>query len=127
MDVGPAALPANDQAAQQVACKKMDSTWGGAAGGRGDGVYFALDGFYGICDTLNAIKTVLTSNGNRFGLADIAAGYQTMLANGTSAAAVGGRYGGGSFRRDGLGLAQPMSYSSATGKLTYTGSIVSVG
>jgi hypothetical protein len=127
LDVGPKAQPTTQQAAQQNLCKKMDPTWGGARIDGGGIDYFTLDGFYGVCDTLNAIKTVLTSNGNKFGLADMAAGYQSVLVNGVSATAVGGRYGGGVFRHDGLGLASPMAYSATTGRLSYTGTAFAVG
>lgn len=127
LDVGPKAQATAGQAAQQAACRAMDPTMGGAASAKDDGRYFGMDGYYGVCDTFNAIKTVLASNGNKFGLADMATGYQVLLAKGVSAAAVDGRYGGGVFRHDGFGLARPMAYSSATGRLIYTGPTFALG
>ena len=128
LDVGSKAQPANAaQAAQQGACRKTDPSMGGAATDTTDGRYFKLNVFYMTCDTLFAIKSVLTANGNRFGLADMAVGFQALLAHGVSATAVGGRFGGGAFRHDGLGLAQPIAYSGVTGRPAYAGSVLSVG
>ena len=121
LDVGPTAKPTTAQAAQQAECKKMDPTWGGTATSTDDGRYFGLDGFYGLCDTFNAIKVVLSSNGNKFGLADMAAGFQALLNKGVTAAGTGGSYGGGAFRHDGLGFVQPMSYDATIGKMVYVG------
>jgi hypothetical protein len=127
VDVGAKAQPASSaQAAQQAACRKLDPTMGGAASDATDGRYFKIGLFYTTCDTLFAITTVLSSNGNRFGIGDMAVGFQSLLAKGVSAFAAGGRYGGGEFRHDGLALAQPLTYSSATGRLAYGGSLFSV-
>jgi hypothetical protein len=121
LDVGPTAKPTTAQAAQQSLCKKMDPSWGGAAGTTDDGRYFALDGFYGLCDTFEAISVVLASNGNKFGLRDMAAGFQVLLNKGVSAAGAGGIYGGGTFRHDALGFAQPLKYDPTIGHIVYTG------
>jgi hypothetical protein len=121
LDVGPTAKPTSAQAAQQALCKKMDPTWGGAASVTDDGRYFGLDGFYGLCDTFNAIAFVLANNGNKFGLGDMAAGYQALLNKGVSAAGAGGAYGGGAFRHDGLGFVQPLKYDSTIGHIVYSG------
>jgi hypothetical protein len=99
---------------------------GGATDDTTDGKYFKYDVFYTVCDTFNAIKTVLTSNGNRFGLADMAAGFTYLLNHGVSAAAAGGRYGGGTMRHDGLSLATPFGYSPATGRTGAAGALTSI-
>jgi hypothetical protein len=127
MDLGSKARPAGTaQSAQQAACRQTDPTMGGALSDTTDGRYFKMGMFYATCDTLMAIKTVLLSNGNKFGIADMAVGFQTLLAKGVSAFAAGGRYGGGAFRHDGLSVAQPLAYSTTTGRPAYTGSVFAV-
>jgi hypothetical protein len=127
MDLGSKAQPASSaQSAQQALCRRADSTMGGALADTTDGRYFKMGMFYATCDTLLAIKTALLSNGNRFGIGDMALGFQTVLAKGVSAFAAGGRYGGGAFRHDGLSLASPLTYSTTTGRPAYSGSLFAI-
>lgn len=126
-DVGPKAQPANAaQGARQAECRKTDPNLGGAATDTTDERSFKLNVFYMTCDALYAIKDILTSNGNRFGLIDMAAGYRALLDRGVSAVAAGGRYGGGGFRHDGLGLAVPFGYNSAIARTAVVGGLLAV-
>ena len=122
IDIGDKAKPGSTpQAAAQATCRRMDPQMGLAASTSDKTHWQQVDGFYSLCDTMLALKSVLELNGLRFGLSDVRRGFMQVLGQFVGAGNAGGRYDPISNRPDGIGQVQPFTWSTSENRFVYTG------
>ena len=122
IDIGDQAKPVSTaQATQQAACRAMDATQGGATSDTSKTHWQTLNAFYSICDQMLTLKQTLETDGLRFDMGSLNAGFQQVLKSGVSAVASVGSFAPVTNRRDGLGQVQAFSWNANTQHFTYTG------
>lgn len=122
IDIGDQAKPVSPaQAAQQARCRAMDATQGGATSDTSKTHWQTLNAFYSICDQMLSLKQTLETDGVRFDLRSLDAGFQQVLNSGISAVGSVGTFAPVTNRRDGLGQVQAFSWNAGSQHFAYTG------
>ena len=122
LDVGPLAkADGPQQKAAQARCKKADPNEGGTKSEEGSGRFFARNTYLSLCDAFYTLKAVLETNGVRYSIGDVAAGFQRALSGRTASATLaGGSFRTAGDRLDGAGLVRPFAWDSERRGFVYT-------